>query len=58
MGRIKSATVKKIAKKMVVGTPQLFSKDFEKNKKVLDGMVTNKKTRNAIAGYITKLSKK
>lgn len=58
MGRIKSASVKRIAKKMVVETPQLFNKDFEKNKRVLDRVITHKKTKNCIAGYITKLLKR
>ena len=58
MGRIKSAAVKRVAKKLILESPQIFHKNFEQNKKVLGGAVPHKKTRNAIAGYITKLAKR
>ena len=58
MGRIKSAMVKRIAKKAIVDAPETFNKEFENNKKVLGDLVKNKRTRNAIAGYITKLRKR
>lgn len=55
MGRIKSAAVKRIAKSMVTDNPQIFSTEFEKNKRTLDNIITHKKTKNNVAGYITKL---
>lgn len=58
MGRIKSVIVKKTAKKLIEENPTLFSADFEKNKKVLQSLIANKKTRNSIAGYISRLMKR
>lgn len=58
MGRIKSAAIKRIAKNLIVETPQAFGKDFEKNKRLLDRVITHKKTKNSIAGYITRLRKR
>lgn len=58
MGRIKSAAIKKTATKLVDENPDLFSGNFEKDKKVLQGVVPNKKVRNLITGYIARLSKK
>lgn len=58
MGRIKSAMVKKTAKKLINENPELFSTDFEKNKGVLRNLIPNKRTRNIVAGYITRLARK
>lgn len=58
MGRIKSAIVKRIAKRLVIEKPGIFTKGFENNKKILGKAVTQKRARNAIAGYITKLAKR
>jgi ribosomal protein S17E len=58
MGRIKSALIKKTAKKLVSENPSLFSTDFEKNKRILYAAIPNKRSRNIITGYITKLMKK
>jgi len=58
MGRIKSAMVKRIAKRMIIEKPSIFTKGFENNKKILSKAVTQKRARNAIAGYITKLAKR
>ena len=58
MGRIKSAMVKRIAKRMIVEKPGTFTKGFENNKKILNKVITQKRARNAIAGYITKLAKR
>lgn len=58
MGRVKSAQIKKAAKKLFEERKAMFSTDFDKNKvavaKLLD---TSKKTRNSIAGYVTRLMK-
>ncbi|MFH1248837.1 MAG: 30S ribosomal protein S17e [archaeon] len=58
MGRIKSKLVKKTTKKLLVETPEVFNSDFEHNKKILSGVITNKRTRNAIAGYLARIKKK
>lgn len=58
MGRIKSAITKRTAKQLKSENPELFSNNFEKNKKVLVDAITNKRSRNIVAGYITKLMKK
>ena len=58
MGRIKSAAIKKTAKKLSFDNKEIFSANFENNKKLLIGLVANKRTRNLIAGYITKLTKR
>jgi ribosomal protein S17E len=58
MGRIKSAAMKKIAKKVVAENPEEFNKDFEKNKRILRSIIAHKKTRNAVAGYVTRLKKR
>lgn len=58
MGRIKSAAMKKTAKKLLEERGELFTKKFENNKlRVQELVECDKKTRNKIAGYITKLKK-
>lgn len=58
MGRIKSAIIKRTAKQLKSENPELFSTDFEKNKEVLRSAIANKRSRNIVAGYITKLMRK
>ena len=59
MGRVKYLAIKKITRKLLEENPGLFTTDFEKNKEILNPMIeTDKKNRNSIAGYITKLVKK
>ena len=59
MGRVKYSAIKKITRKLLEENPGLFTTDFEKNKEILNPMIeTDKKNRNSIAGYITKLVKK
>lgn len=59
MGRIKSLPIKRTTKELLEKYPSLFSDDFEKNKKVVAKVVeADKKTRNSIAGYSTRLVKK
>lgn len=53
MGKIKSKSIRKAAKKLTVEGVK-FSKDFSKNKKVLEGLVVGKKTRNQIAGLLAR----
>lgn len=59
MGRIKTALVKRTAIKLLQQYPDLFSADFEHNKKALDSLnlQISKKVRNMIAGYLVRLKK-
>jgi len=57
MGRIKTTLVKRTSKKLLEQEPELFEKDFEKNKKILGKTMPSKRLRNKIAGYITRLKK-
>jgi len=59
MGRIKSLPIKKTTLELIEKYPTLFSDDFEKNKTVINKIVeADKKKRNSIAGYITRLVKR
>jgi len=59
MGRIKSTAVKRTAQKLFEENPKMFTEDFEKNKQIVqESTECDKKTRNKIAGYITRLKKK
>lgn len=59
MGRVKSLGIKRTTRKLIQEHPELFSTEFEHNKKVLSKIIeSDKKTRNSIAGYITRLLKK
>ncbi|MBU1136717.1 MAG: 30S ribosomal protein S17e [Nanoarchaeota archaeon] len=53
MGRIKSALVKKTAKKLY--EEHDFKQDFKENKALINGLLPSKKIKNMVAGYITKL---
>ena len=59
MGKIRINVVKRTARKLLQMYPDLFIRDFEHNKKVVDQLieVRSKKLRNQIAGYITHLKK-
>lgn len=59
MGRVKSLAVKRTTRKLLQEYPNLFTEDFEYNKKLVGKIIeTDKRTRNAIAGYITRLVRK
>lgn len=59
MGRVKSLAIKRTTRKLLQEHSDLFSTDFEHNKQVLNKIIeADKKTRNSIAGYITRLLKK
>ena len=59
MGRIRTKIVKSTAKQLIEQHEDKFSKDFEKNKKILEEMkiTEHKSVRNKIAGYIVTLKK-
>ena len=56
MGRIKSVLVKRTAKKLLK-EDNVFSVDFNKNKKMLGDTMPSKSIRNKTAGYISRLKR-
>lgn len=59
MGRIKSLPIKRTTRELLEKYPALFTEDFEHNKKVVSRIVeADKKTRNGIAGYLSRLVKR
>jgi len=60
MGRIKLQLVKRTTNNLMKEHKDEFKKDFSENKKVVNRYtdVSNRKLRNIIAGYATKLMKK
>jgi len=60
MGRIKSVPVKNLGDDLMATHGKKFTTDFDKNKKILDEVkkIKSKRTRNVIAGYITKQMQK
>ena len=59
MGRVRPVFIKKISHELMKKYSDLFSNDFETNKKLLDEFVIiqSRLVRNRIAGYITHLKK-
>lgn len=59
MGRIKTTLIKRTSKKLLAEYSDRFSPDFEKNKPVVHELLpkVNKKMRNIVAGYVTRLVK-
>ena len=60
MGRIKTTLVKRSGKKLLRINEDVFSKDFDKNKKAVSekAVILSKKLRNGIAGYITRMKRR
>jgi small subunit ribosomal protein S17e len=56
MGRIKSTAIRTLGNDTVKSNEGKFTKDFEKNKKLLGSVmkVKSKRTRNKLAGFITR----
>ncbi len=59
MGKVRIGLVKRTARKLIDMYPDLFTEDFEHNKKVVSQLIetSSKKLRNQIAGYVTRLVK-
>jgi len=57
MGKVRSALVKRTARKLLETYPDVFTGDFEHNKRVVSRLIEfrSKKLKNQIAGYITHL---
>ena len=60
MGRIKITAIKNLADELIGQFGDKFSTDFEKNKETVNEVkeVKSKKTRNILAGYITRQMQK
>ncbi len=56
MGRIKSTAIRNLGDELIKEFGSRFSIDFEKNKKILEEIkpIKSKRTRNILAGYISK----
>ena len=59
MGRVKSIAIKTLGDDIIREHPKKLKTDFEGNKKALAGIteIKSKRTRNVLAGYITKKMK-
>lgn len=59
MGKVRTVLIKRLARELVDRYSVSFTTDFDNNKEVVDGLLTNttKRLRNRIAGYITHLVK-
>ncbi|MCE4602430.1 MAG: 30S ribosomal protein S17e [Desulfurococcales archaeon] len=59
MGKVRTTLVKRTARRLLAEYRDLFTRDFEHNKRVVSELIEyrSKKLRNQIAGYITHLVK-
>ncbi len=59
MGKVRTILIKKVSKELINKYPDVFTTDFEKNKKLIDKYleVDSKHLRNRISGYIVNLMK-
>ncbi len=57
MGRVKIKVVKRTAWRLFLEYPDIWTRDFEKNKKLVQALLkkVSKKFRNQIAGYLVRL---
>lgn len=60
MGRIRTKDIKNLTFSLIEAYPDRFTKDFEKNKEVLQelNIIPDKRVRNRIAGYLARTSKR
>ncbi|MFH1823367.1 MAG: 30S ribosomal protein S17e [archaeon] len=59
MGRVKSTLIKSTTRKLLSAHGDDMTDNFEENKKRVSKYIdTNKRLRNSIAGYVTRLKKK
>ena len=59
MGKVRTVLIKSVSKELINKYPNVFTTDFERNKKLLDKYleVDSKHLRNRISGYIVNLLK-
>jgi len=59
MGKVRTILIKKVSKELINKYPDVFTTDFEENKKLLDKYleIDSKHLRNRISGYLVNLLK-
>ena len=59
MGKVRTVLIKKVSKELINKYPDVFTTDFETNKRLLDKYIEfdSKHLRNRISGYIVNLLK-
>ena len=59
LGKVRTETIKRIAKDLLERHPDKFTVNYEANKQVIDQIVDSrsKRLRNRISGYLTGLKK-
>lgn len=59
MGKIRHASIKRMARTLLEKYGEKFTADYETNKKLIEELVnvSSKKLRNLLAGYVTSLVK-
>ena len=59
MGKVRTIHIKNVSKELINKYPDVFTTDFERNKKLLDNYleIDSKHLRNRISGYIVNLLK-
>ena len=59
MGKVRILLIKNVSKELVSKYPDVFTTDFEQNKRIIDNYleIDSKHLRNRISGYIVNLLK-
>jgi len=59
VGKVRTETIKRIARDLLERHPGKFTVDYEANKQIVDQVVDfrSKRMRNRISGYVTRLKK-
>ena len=57
MGRIKTKGIKRTALGLFAKDQDLFSEDFQENKTIIKEAIPGKKSRNQVAGYLSRLKR-
>ena len=59
LGSVRTTLIKRISRQLLEKYPEMFTEDFEQNKRILDEVVKidSKEVKNQVAGYITSIIK-
>ncbi|MGP3668248.1 MAG: 30S ribosomal protein S17e [Candidatus Bathyarchaeota archaeon] len=59
LGSVRTTLIKRISRQLIEKYPEVFTEDFEKNKKVVGEVLktNSKEVKNQVAGYITSIIK-
>jgi len=59
MGKVRTILIKKVSKELISKYPDIFTTDFEENKRLLDKYleIDSKHLRNRISGYLVNILK-